>query len=304
MPDGVRVDTGVRDGSVISPYYDPMVAKVVAWGATRSQAARRLADALARAEIHGTVTNRDFLVRVLRHPEFLAGDADTQFLERHDAAGMAAPLFDAEAERLCAAAAALAGAASRRAAATVGARMPSGFRNNPSQPQVATFAAAHAEEIAVGYRFARDGRTLDALVIDGEEVEAPRLHACAADAVDLETGGVRRTYRVHAAAGGDAEVAVSTADGEVVLRELPRFPGGEDEAVAGSLTSPMPGTVVRVMAEVGADVPKGTPLLVLEAMKMEHEIVAPADGVVTEVRVEKGAAVDAGAVLVVLDAPE
>jgi propionyl-CoA carboxylase alpha chain len=307
VPEGVRVDTGVRDGSVISPYYDPMVAKVCAWGVTRAQAARRLADALARAEIHGTVTNRDFLVRVLRHPEFLAGEADTGFLERHDAAEMAAPLLDAEAERLCAAAAALAGAAVRRASATVAGRMPSGFRNNPSQHQAATFSGAHAEEIAVGYRFARDGRTLAVLALDGEDVEAPRLHACTADCVDLEAGGVRRTYRVHAvgAPGGDGgEVVVSTADGEVALRELPRFPGGEDEALAGSLTSPMPGTVIRVLAEVGAQVAKGAPLVVLEAMKMEHEIVAPADGVVAEVRVESGAAVDAGAVLVVLEAPE
>jgi len=75
--DAVRVDTGVEDGSTVSPFYDPMLAKVVAHGRTREEAARRLADALARAELHGTTTNRDLLVRVLRHPEFLAGEADT-----------------------------------------------------------------------------------------------------------------------------------------------------------------------------------------------------------------------------------
>ena len=77
LPAGVRVDTGVEDGAEISPYYDPMVAKVIAHGPTRADAARLLADALARAELHGTTTNRDFLVAVLRHDEFAAGDADT-----------------------------------------------------------------------------------------------------------------------------------------------------------------------------------------------------------------------------------
>jgi acyl-CoA carboxylase subunit alpha len=79
----VRVDSGVESGSVISPFYDAMLAKVIVWGATRQQAAARLAAALQRAEIHGVQTNRDLLVRVLRHPAFLAGDTDTAFFERH-----------------------------------------------------------------------------------------------------------------------------------------------------------------------------------------------------------------------------
>jgi propionyl-CoA carboxylase alpha chain len=139
--DGVRVDSAVEDGSAISPYYDPMIAKVVAHGATRDEAARRLAGALARAHIHGTVTNRDFLVRVLRHPEFLSGDADTSFLGRHDPAELAAPLVDAGGVRLAAAAAALAGQATRRAAAVPGRSAPSGWRNVPSQLQTTTFEA-------------------------------------------------------------------------------------------------------------------------------------------------------------------
>ncbi len=119
LPAGVRVDTGVEDGAEISPYYDPMVAKVIAHGPTRADAVRLLADALARAELHGTTTNRDFLVAVLRHDEFAAGDADTSFLDRHDPAALSGSLLDDHEQQLAAAAAALALQAARREEATV-----------------------------------------------------------------------------------------------------------------------------------------------------------------------------------------
>ena len=287
IPEGVRVDTGVEDGSVISPYYDPMVAKVVAHGRTREEAARRLADALVRAELHGTITNRDFLVRVLRHPEFLSGGADTGFLERHD---LSAPLI--EDRGLAAAAAALAGQAHRRAVAQVLGTLPSGWRNSPSQLQTVAFE----DGIEVGYRFDRHGRLAE-LRVDGELLPDAVLHACTAQRVDLEVGGVRRTYSV-------AEGAVNLPDGQVDLVELPRFPDTAEQAHAGSLTSPMPGAVIRVMVEAGDPVEAHQPLLVLEAMKMEHEIVAPAAGVVAELRVEEGSQVETGAVLAVIDAED
>jgi propionyl-CoA carboxylase alpha chain len=283
LPEGVRVDTGVESGSVISPHYDPMIAKVLAHGRTREEAAARLADALARARVHGMTTNRDFLVNVLRHPEFLAGEADTGFLERHDCS---APLgVD---RGLAAAAHALAGQAARRADARVLGSLPSGWRNNPSQLQTAEY-----EGVAVGYRFDRHG-VLATLEIDGEAVDGPVLHACTADEVDLEAGGVRRRYRI---AGGH----VNTADGQVDLSEVPRFTDPAAALAAGSLTSPMPGTVLRVSVEEGARVEARQPLLVLEAMKMEHEITAPVAGTVTELRVSAGAQVEAGAVLAVIE---
>jgi propionyl-CoA carboxylase alpha chain len=284
--DGVRVDTGVESGSEISPFYDPMIAKVIAHGATREEAARRLADALARAEVQGTVTNRDFLVRVLRHEDFLAGRADTAFLDRADAADLAAPLLGPEETRIAALAAALAGAAARRGEARVLATLPSGWRNNPAGPQTARFATAHDAELEVAYRFDRTGTQL-------AEPEGIVLHRVTPTTVDLTAAGLRRTYRV----GPDA---VATADGEAPLRELPRFTDPAAALTAGSLTSPMPGTVLRVLSEVGATVTAGTPLLVLEAMKMEHEIVAPADGAVTELPVAAGDQVAAGQVLAVI----
>ncbi|MCW2613959.1 MAG: ATP-grasp protein, partial [Frankiales bacterium] len=109
--EGVRVDSGVEDGSVVGVHYDAMLAKVVAHGATRELASARLAAALAGAQLHGVTTNRDLLVRVLRSPAWLSGDVDTSFLERHDPAELGRPLVDGHGLRLHAAAAALAGAA-------------------------------------------------------------------------------------------------------------------------------------------------------------------------------------------------
>ena len=284
VPAGVRVDTGVEDGSVISPYYDPMVAKVIAHGRTREEAVRRLADALTRAELHGTTTNRDFLVRVLRHSEFLSGGADTSFLDRHD---LSAPLV--EDRGLAASAAALAGQARRRAAARTLRTLPSGWRNNPSQLQVTSFEG----DLEIGYRFDRSGR-LSELQIDGESLEGARLYSCSAERVDLEVAGVRRTYAV-------SEGAVNTPEGQVDLAELPRFRDPGETAHAGSLTSPMPGSVMRVMVKRGDAVEARQPLLVLEAMKMEHEIIAPTAGVVAELRVAEGTQVEMGALLAVIE---
>ena len=300
--DAVRVDTGVEDGASISPFYDPMLAKVVAHGRTRGDAARRLADALARAELHGTTTNRDFLVRVLRHPEFLAGGADTSFLDRHDPAALGAPVVGADGVRLAAAAAALAGQAERRASARVLATLPSGWRNNPlDEPQPATFAVGE-DELRVGYRFGRDG-ALVRLRVGDDDLEGARLHVCGPELVDLEVAGVRRRYRVAIAADG-LTVHVNTDEGQVDLVEVPRFVDPAEAAEEGTLIAPMPGTVTRLLAQAGASVTAGQPLLALEAMKMEHEFTAPADGVLTELRVEEGSQVETGAVLAVVEGTE
>jgi len=277
----VRVDAGVEDGSVVSPHYDALLAKVIAWSPTRDEAARKLVAALRGARIHGVQTNRDLLVAVLEQPEFRAGRADTQFLERLDVP--AGPVLD---ERLHAAAAALAGQAARRA----GASLPSGWRNLPSQLHRTRF-----EGFDVGYRFERSGLVLE---VDGEPLERPRLHACTADTVELEVAGVRRRYDVHLV-GGTA--FVDSALGSSALVELDRFPEPAEETAAGSLVAPMPGAVVRIDVGPGDDVAAGQPLVVVEAMKMEHTIAAPHAGRVAEVRVRPGEQVDGGRILIVLE---
>jgi propionyl-CoA carboxylase alpha chain len=291
---GLRVDAGVADGSVVGVHYDPLLAKVVAHAPTRAEAAGLLAAALAGARLHGLVSNRDLLVRVLRHPDFLAGETDTQFLERHPVAELAAPLADAAAERLSAAAAALAAQAARRAAAPVLAGVPSGWRNNPSQPQRVAFDGAHGQ-VEVAYRFGRGGLDLE---LDGGPVAGVRLWACQADLVDLEAAGVRRRYQVHRVG---TEHFVDSVLGPVALRERPRFGQAQAARAHGSLTAPLPGIVRQVAAAPGERVEAGAVLVVVEAMKTEHRVAAPHAGRVREVLVAEGEQVDAGMVLAVVD---
>jgi propionyl-CoA carboxylase alpha chain len=289
---GIRVDAGVQSGSEISIHYDPMIAKVIAHAPTRAQAARMLAATLREAEIDGLRTNRSFLVRLLEDRSFLAGEFDTGFLERPGAASLCAPLVDGSELRACAAAAALSAQARRRDAARVQSTIPSGWRNNPSQAQRVEYA--HRDRtLAVDYRFDRNGN-LVTLSVDDAPLADARLLSAQEGAAELELGGLRRHYRVRC---HGASVQVNAPAGQCDLRELDRFPNPSAEVTAGSLLAPMPGKVVRVNVAEGATVRPGQPLLVLEAMKMEHEIVAPSAGVLTALPVSVGDQVDAGTLL-------
>jgi propionyl-CoA carboxylase alpha chain len=286
---GIRLDSGVVDGSVVGIHYDPMLAKVIAWAPTRTQAAAALAAALARARIHGLVTNRDLLVNVLRHPAFLAGETDTAFFDRHGLAALAAPLADAAGHKLSALAAALALDSADSSSRAVLRGIPSGWRNVPSQPQRVSFAG-----LDVDYR-----RTHAGLVLDGaDDVTVVRA---APDRVVLDVAGVQRSFDV---AIDGADVHVDSPLGPVTLRRLPRFVDPAEQVAAGSLVAPMPGAVVRIAVAVGDRVRAGDPILWLEAMKMQHRINAPSDGVVAELPVREGQQIDVGAVLAVVSEGE
>jgi len=290
QPTGIRLDSGVADGSLVGIHYDPMLAKVIAWAPERASAARLLADTLARSTVHGLVTNRDLLVRVLRHSAFLAGDTDTAFFDRHGLDTLAAPLGDPTTERLSALAAALAADAAARDAATVLRPVPSGWRNVVSQPQRAAFTGS-AGRIDIAYRHTRDG--LDAPGFG----DLTLVRATATDVV-LDAAGVRHPFAV----ARYAELThVDSALGPVRLAAVPRFVDPAGQVAVGSLLAPMPGTVVRVVVAVGDRVTAGEPVLWLEAMKMQHRISAPADGVVRELPVTTGQQIEVGAVLAVVD---
>jgi len=291
----VRVDSGFAAGDVISTFYDPMLAKVIAHAPSRSEAAGRLAAALRTARISGVTTNRDLLVRILQDEEFLAGDTDTAYLERNDPAVLGAPLLDESGARVHAVAAALAVQAANRRDAQVWQRLPSGWRNNPSQQQSLVLERRESST-TVTYAFGRDG--VDVRVDDvGRDVV---VHTSTPDLVDLTVDGVRRRYAV--ACDGDL-VDVSSALGSSTHRLVPRFSDPASVLAAGSLTAPMPGSVVRVLVAAGDTVAAGQTLVVLEAMEMEHAVHAPAAGVVSEIRVQPGQQVDAGSVLAVVDDP-
>ncbi len=293
---GVRVDAGVTDGSVVSPHYDPMLAKVIAHGATRAEAARTLARALAQAAIHGVTTNRDLLVGILRDEEFLTGRTDTGYLPRHPELVTPEP-DDGEPARAVAAALAL--QAEHRAATPVLRGLPSGWRNVGGPPQSVAYAVGD-RTLEVTYAFRREGLTAQVNGF-GRQDDDIRSHGAAPDEVVLETAGVRRTYRIHRAAG---QTFVDGPDGSSAFRDVPRFADPNAVAHAGSLLAPMPGTVIRVLASTGDTVSAGAALVVLEAMKMEHTVAAPVDGVVGELHVAPGDQVETRQVLAVVEEPE
>ncbi|WP_396916226.1 biotin carboxylase N-terminal domain-containing protein [Mycolicibacterium sp.] len=294
VPGQVRVDTGIEDGSVVSIFYDPMLAKVISSAPTRRQAATVLADALARTKIHGVRTNRDLLVNVLRHPAFLDGATDTAFFDTHGLDVLAAPLTDADAVTLSAIAAALADAAHNRGTARVFAAAPSGWRNIASGYQTKSYRTAAGDDIAVRYRFTRTG-------LDLPDADGVSLVSAAPTSAVLAVNGVERAFDV--ARYGD-QVFVDSPLGPAQFTALPRFPDPNDAVAHGSLLAPMPGSVVRVGAAVGDTVTAGQPLIWLEAMKMEHTIAAPEDGVLAELNVTAGQQVEVGAVLARVESQE
>jgi propionyl-CoA carboxylase alpha chain len=290
---GLRLDSGVVDGSVVGVFYDPMLAKLISWAPTRTEAAQRLAGGLACAEIHGLTTNRDLLVRVLRHPEFLAGDTDTAFFDRHGLDALAEPLAAKEAVALSALAAALAAAATNRERSTVLGGLPSGWRNVYSQPQAKQYSHG-GETLLVSYRLHRG-------VLTAAGHDGVTLVSSAPGHVVLAVDGVRRTFAVRTYPG---LVCVDSALGPVALHTVERLADPSAHRAPGSLLAPMPGTVVRLAVAVGDAVTQGQPLLWLEAMKMEHAIAAPATGIVAELPVIGGQQVEVGAVLAVVHSEE
>src|SRR6185503_815913 len=266
--DHLRVDAGVENGSEVSVHYDPMLAKLICHAPTRSEAARRLARALEELVALGVTTNRELLVAVLRHPAFLAGATDTHFLERH-----AAELFPPAAPATGAALAAALAAAEERRPAQVVPGLMLGWRNNSDRGPGLQLTHAGGT-IDVHYRERSPG--LFMTVVDGEprEVRA-RARGGEITIEDLDSG-LQRRYRVARDATGRHFVADGARD--LVFTEEPRFPAASAALAAGGLTAPMPGRVVKVLVGEGEEVTAGQPLVLLEAMKMEHAVAAPAAG--------------------------
>ncbi|MFD7028329.1 biotin carboxylase N-terminal domain-containing protein [Streptomyces sp. NPDC059917] len=286
--DGIRIDTGFADGDTVGVHYDPMLAKVIAHAPTRAEAVRALTRALARARIHGLTTNRDLLVRSLRHPEFTAARLDTGFYERH-LAELTASAPDAARAALAAALAEAAPAADAPLAGRLG-----GWRNVPSQPQSRGYTV-DGTAYEVRYRPTRNGPPQ---LVDQPGV---RVVAVAPESVTLDIDGVHRVFHVKHESNSP-EVYVDSPLGAHTLIRRPRFTEPRDRTAPGSLLAPMPGTVVRIAEGLapGSAVTAGQPLLWLEAMKMEHRIVSPASGTLTALHAALGRQVEFGALLAVV----
>jgi len=281
-----RVESGVDVGSVVGTSFDPLIAKFIGVGSSRTEAALSLALALERSTIQGVTTNRDVLVAILRSEEFLSGNTTTDFLDR-----VALParreLTGDERDAVLATVAAAAERDARRSARVLTSFAP-GWRNSRMPPQRRILLMGD-DEVTVAYRRDRDGRTW----IDTGSGER--------SALDLEDG-IELDGAFHAAAAHRAGDRwwVHTRTGDVEVAEISPFPSSEIEEAPGSLHAPMPGKVVSVDVAVGDTVRKGQTLVVLEAMKMEHAIGSPDDGTVAEVKVSAGQQVDRGALLVVV----
>jgi 3-methylcrotonyl-CoA carboxylase alpha subunit len=293
------VDSGVREGDAITPHYDPMIAKLVAWGETREVALARLQSALAGYEIIGVASNVEFLARTVAGKAFSSADLDTGLIERNRA-----ELFPEDAgpgvDEL--AAAALAELLAEQAQAAASAKrsgdphspwsIVDGWRLNLGSHHEFLFVAGDREYpvelhfLPDGYRLRADGRDYP---LSGHE-DGGLLHMTLGDAA----------YRIRAVRdGADWHLFRNGAHRVLTLRSAQNAP--EPDELIGTLSAPMPGKVLQVLVEVGAKVAKGAPLVILEAMKMEHTIAAPHDGRVAEILYQAGEQVTEGVELLRLE---
>ena len=302
---GLRIDSGVETGDEITPFYDPMIAKLVAWGEDRERARLALADALAETRIAGLHTNLFFLETLARHPAFAEGALDTHFIEEHGIAAAKPPAGDAGAMRAFAAVAVLEDRARRL-----------GARQDRAADRFSPWGRGDAWRL--------NGRGSDRLEFDdngetatyeavrtggGYRLEGGERPVSVSGAVREADGGLtaeidgRRQAGAVVADGNRLTVFLGGARRDMLLVE-PGAAAMSAEVGGGRLTSPMPGTVVRVLAEPGQTVRKDEPLIVLEAMKMEHTIAAPADGIVESLPFAAGDRVEEGVELVGFRAAE
>lgn len=293
----VRVDTGVEEGDSITPYYDPMIAKLIVWDVDRDAALRRMSQALADCQVVGVTTNAGFLRRLLHTDSFTHAKLDTALIEREQAA--LAVTGDGE-QALWELAAIAAVASTPAAAADV--RDP----HSPWQAQDGWRLGAPAARV-VPLQQGERAHTLKVwATADGWRVQcddaAPKQVVGHADDHTLLVQLDDRRWRLQLQRDGD-QLYLFGSDGQ--HRFTLHDPVGESEqagADAGSLLAPMPGRIVATLVAAGTQVKRGTPLVVLEAMKMEHTLQAPADGTVKGYRAKAGDQVGDGAVLVDFEA--
>jgi 3-methylcrotonyl-CoA carboxylase alpha subunit len=291
---GVRVDTGVRQGDAVTPFYDPMIAKLIAWGEDREAARLRLGRALAETAVLGVATNLGFLARVIAEPDFAAGKVDTGFIERHRETLL--PRAGPPTEQALAAAA-LHRLLSRRQERS-GSRDPwaeaDGWRlNTAPAPQNFVFRYPDAE-ISIEATISGTGWSLRI----GDRCFEATAELGSDGRLAITLDGARSAPILLAHAGS---IAVFVAGEGWQFDEIDPFapPEGAD-AGAGRLTAPMPGRVIELLVAPGASVRKGQPMVVIEAMKMEHTIAAPRDGIVAAVNFAAGDPVEEGAELIAL----
>jgi 3-methylcrotonyl-CoA carboxylase alpha subunit len=300
----VRIDTGVRQADEVSMHYDPMIAKLIVWDTDRTAALRRLRQALADFQVVGVTTNIDFLSAVAAHSAFAEADLDTGFIDKHS--GELFPDSDPVSDKVLAmfcldVLLRRSEEATRAAVASNDPYSPwnltSGWRPNGDNFHELTFLDGE-ETVTVTAHYRADGYMLD---LPGGPQPVRGEHDAAGDlCADLDGVRLKATVIRH----GDDMILMNQGQSHRLTLQDPYALAGEQEEGGGKLTAPMPGKVIAVMTEVGAEVEKGTPLVILEAMKMEHTITAPMDGTIAQINYPVGAQVDDGSELLVFEAAE
>lgn len=290
--EGIRIDTGVETGAEVTPYYDPMIAKVIAHGATRDEALSRLAEALGETIVAGPKTNTAFLKRLCEAPEFRAGRFDTGFIDRNlDALGVGPQPLDEVAVSF--------GAAALTSRKIDQLRMSEHLRNDePSSPWLEPDGFQLLGTRSVGMPVLADGERVEAREIFSEEhpgvstVAVGESDPWADERIDQE---VDAPHGVYILKGGRQTLVQFYDPFDVDLEHMDQ---------GGSVKAPMHGKLIAVFVQPGDKVEKGQRLAIVEAMKMEHVLVAPSDGEVAELAAEPGAQVAEGARLIALKAKE
>lgn len=300
----LRLDAGVVQGDEVSMHYDPMIGKLIVWDRDRTAALRRLRQALAECQVVGVITNLTFLERLAAHPAFAEADLDTGFIERHRPQLLPEPGSAPEQALALAALYVLLcryGEARLAAAASGDPHSPwhqtGGWRLNCDNHHPLLFVDGEAQ-VPVTVHYRPDGYLLELpsrrLLVRGDIDGDGNLLA------DLDGRRIKATVVRH---GSDLTVMTHGYSHSLVLQD-PYALEGEQDSDKGSLTAPMPGKIIAIMAEAGARVERGAPLVILEAMKMEHTITAPMDGTVAQLNFGIGALVTEGEELLALEAAE
>ena len=284
-----RWDTGIEQGSVVGTDFDPMLAKVITKGKTRIDAANKLALALETMHIGGVTTNRDFLVASLRTKDFLDGKTTSDFIEKTNP--QRAVILEGSMLENALSAAALWIQGQNRESANILKEIPTGWRNSRLPRQKINFRYLE-KDLEVTYKANRDGS------FDVNDGTVARVIKWTSSGIDIEVNNSRFFSKV---TRDNDNIVVHGPWGDALFTILPRFTLPGSEAQAGGLIAPMPGKVVDLKVKTGSKVKKGDTLVILEAMKMEHQVKAPEDGKITKVLIKKDDQLENGALLMVLD---
>ena len=283
-----RWDTGVEKGSIIGTDFDPMLAKVIAKGKNRTDAANKLALALQSLHIGGVTTNRDFLVECLRSKHFHKGNTTSDFIEiakpkrsieltkgKLEQAGITAALWIQ---------------GENRDKAPILREIQSGWTNSRLPKQKISFQS-DSEEILISYKSNRDGS------FDVNDAVTAKIIKWNPSGIDIEIDNTRFFSKI---TKSNETLVVHGPWGDILFKILPRFKSIGQETRDGGLIAPMPGKVIDLKVKVGSKIKKGDTLVVLEAMKMEHTVKAVEDGVIDELFVSQNDQVENGALLMVI----